>query len=140
MRTVSVSLALFGLFFSSASAIPWPLGDGSSGWESIFPVTRTYGNFDENLFWIYVTSAFDECNFHNAIDISYEDAGTENIRVVETGVFRDCRAADSTGVEWFAQIFPDGSAYGWHYGHVQGDDGSPRPLNQVTPDSTVNVW
>ena len=131
MKTSFAILMVCGFIVSSTYAIPWPLGEGSSGRESIFPIKRTYGNFDEALFWIHVTSEFEDYNFHNAIDISYEDAGTEIIRAVESGIYTDCGPTDTTEVEWYAHIFPDGSTYGWHYGHVQGDDGFPLKLEEI---------
>lgn len=73
----------------------------------------------------------DAGNLHNAIDISCADAGTDTIRAVEAGVFRDCRPMNQDSTEWFAHIFGDGSSYGWHYGHVQGDDGIPLSLDSV---------
>ena len=116
---------------------PWPLGDGadSTAWESIFPITRTYGNFDHNLFWTDVDSISDDMpNFHTAIDISFEDAATESIRVVEAGMFTYCMPFDSTiMIQWGVQIFRSGSAYGWQYGHVQGDDGYPFKLEDYDP-------
>ncbi|NOQ22000.1 MAG: hypothetical protein GQ565_05030, partial [Candidatus Aegiribacteria sp.] len=140
MKAISLSIALCCILFSFVFAIPWPLGDGATGWESIFPITRTYGNFDENAFWVYVNSTFDEHNFHNAIDISLEDAGTENIRAVEAGVFEDCRPTNTDSTEWFAQIFPVDSTYGWHYGHVQGDDGYPLRLDAVRPGVDIALY
>ncbi|MBD3277211.1 MAG: hypothetical protein GF388_02840, partial [Candidatus Aegiribacteria sp.] len=132
MRTTFMLFVLYCVFVSSAFSIPWPLGDGSSGWESIYPITRTYGNFDENAFWVYVDSTFNEHTFHNAIDISLEDAGTGNIRAVHTGIFEDCRPTNTDSTEWFCHIFAEDSTYGWHYGHVQGDDGFPLSLDSVS--------
>lgn len=126
-----MSIALCCVLLSPVFAIPWPLGDGATGWESIFPVTSTYGNFDQSLFWVYVDSTYNLYNFHNAIDISFAAAGTENIRAVQTGIFEDCRPTDTTETEWFCQIFAEDSTYGWHYGHLQGDDGVPLSLDSV---------
>ncbi|MCK5130685.1 MAG: hypothetical protein KAR40_00855 [Candidatus Sabulitectum sp.] len=124
MRNTTAFLLIL-LFALEATAIPWPLGDGTTGWESIFPVMRTYGNYDENAYWAAVDQYFTGHTFHNAIDISQAQALTENVRVVEDGLFTFVSEAPPGSGQWCAQIFPSGSSYGWHYGHLQNDGSIP---------------
>jgi len=121
-------------------AIPWPLGTGDPAWEGIFPITRTFGNFDENGYWVLVDDSWDDYSFHNAIDIKEEDAGTEEIRSVQTGVYTFVEEQAAGSDEYCVHVFKSGATVGFHFGHVQGTDGVPRPLNQVTPGVHVAMY